>query len=139
MSPHHLRLLADSAMKAHFNTDEIIFREGEPANGFYLIQKGKVVLESHVHDKAYTVVDVLGTGDVLGWSWLFPPFLWHFNARALVPTEAIFIYATPLRDEGNFDHELGYELLKRMAEVMLARLQALRRHLLSISAEVGKP
>jgi CRP-like cAMP-binding protein len=77
-----------------------------------------------------TRIQTVGPGDVLGWSWLFPPYFWHFNARVLQPTVAIFFYATPLREECESDHELGYELFKRMAEVMLTRLQATRRQLL---------
>jgi CRP-like cAMP-binding protein len=117
-------------MPAHFTTGEMIFKEGDPANRFYLIQKGKVALECYTKEKGETLIQIISSGDVLGWSWLFPPYCWHFNARALEPTEAIFVYATPLREECESDHELGYELFKRMAEVMLARLQATRRQLL---------
>jgi CRP-like cAMP-binding protein len=136
LSPHHLRLLADCAMAAHFTTGELVFKEGDPANRFYLIQKGKVALECYARQQGETLIQLLGSGDVLGWSWLFPPYSWHFNARALEPTEAIFIYATPLREECEFDHELGYELFKRMAEVMLTRLQATRRQLLHRSGRL---
>jgi CRP-like cAMP-binding protein len=55
--------------------------------------------------------------------------LWHFDALALEPTETIFLYGTPLREECETDHELGYELFKRMARVMMQRLQATRRRL----------
>ena len=130
LSPHHLRLLADCAMPARFSTGELIFKEGDPANRFYLLQKGKVALEWYAKDKGEALIQIISSGEVLGWSWLFPPYCWHFNARALEPTEAIFIYATPLREECESDHELGYELIKRMAEAMLTRLQATRRQLL---------
>ena len=130
MSPHQLRLLSDCAMAEQFHAHELIFREGDPANRFYLILKGKVALESHAADGQRVRIQTIGEGEVLGWSWLFPPYFWHFDARALEPTEAIFIYGTPLREECESDHELGYELMKRMAEVMMRRLQATRRHLL---------
>ena len=130
MSPHQLRLVSDCAMPAQFDAGELIFREGDPANRFYLILKGRVALESYIKDKGTTEIQGIGAGDVLGWSWLFPPYFWHFNARALYPTEAVFIHGTPLRDECESDHELGYELMKRMAEVMVTRLQATRRQLL---------
>jgi CRP-like cAMP-binding protein len=141
LSPHHLRLLSDCAMSAHFTAGELIFKEGDPANGFYLIQKGRVALECYAKQPGETLIQLLYSGDVLGWSWLFPPYCWHFNARALEPTEAIFIYASPLREECESDHELGYELFKRMAEVMLARLQATRRQLLrptSLEEKIAK-
>jgi CRP-like cAMP-binding protein len=133
LSPHHLRLVRDCTMPAHFTTDELIFKEGDSANRFYLIQKGRVALECYTKDKGNTVIQIIGSGDVLGWSWLFPPYSWHFSARALEATDAVFIYATPLREECESDHELGYELLKRMAEIMLIRLQATRRQLLRLS------
>ncbi len=129
LSPHHRRLLASCAMFVKFQPGEQIFREGDPANRFYLIQKGKVSLESCVRDQGLTHVQTIGSGDVLGWSWLFPPYSWQFDARALEPTEAVFFYATPLQTECEADHDLGYELLRRMADVLLKRLQAVRRKL----------
>ncbi len=130
ISSHQHRILSDCAMAMYFNPGEVIFREGDPANRFYLIEKGTVALESYVEGRGMTPIQTIGVGEALGWSWLFPPYFWHFDARALEPIEAIFLYATPLREECECDHELGYELLKRMAEVMLTRLQATRRQLL---------
>jgi len=132
MSEHQLRILSDCAMQAHFNPNEVIFREGEPADRFYLIQKGEVALEAYVKDKGNTLVQKIGAGDVLGWSWLFPPYFWHFTARALEPTDAVFIYAKPLRDECESDHDLGYELMKRIAQVIMQRLQATRKKSLGL-------
>jgi CRP-like cAMP-binding protein len=117
-------------MVTRFNAGETIFREGDPANRFYLILSGKVAVESYVREQGFKVIQTIGTGEVLGWSWLFPPYYWHFDARAVESTEALFFYGTPLRTECETDHELGYELLKRMAEIMLQRLQATRRQLL---------
>ena len=132
MTPHQVRLLSDFALPITFLAGESIFREGEPANRFHLIQSGKVALESYTHDKGNVIIQVLGSGDVLGWSWLFEPCHWHFNARALEPTDAIFIYGTPLGEECEGDHELGYELLKRIARIMLERLEAMRKQLLAL-------
>jgi CRP-like cAMP-binding protein len=130
LDPHQRRILADCAMEKTFEAGELIFREGDPANRFYLILDGKVVLESYVQDRGRVEIQTIGAGDVLGWSWLFPPYYWQFDARAVQPTKAIFFYATPLREEAENDHELGYELYKRFAEIMLKRLQATRRRLL---------
>jgi CRP-like cAMP-binding protein len=136
LSPHQYRVLADCAMQTHFRANETIFREGDPANRFYLIQTGKVSLESFVKDRGCVQVQTIGPGDVLGWSWLFPPYYWHFNARSIEPTDAIFIYATPLREECESDHELGYELMKRLAEVMMKRLQATRWKMLALPGKL---
>jgi len=136
MSPHHLRLLADGAMPARFAANELIFREGDPANRFYLIQKGSVALESVVKHKGRVSIQVIGAGEVLGWSWLFPPYFWHFDARALGPVDAVFIYGTPIREECESDHEFGYELMKRLSSIMLKRLQATRCKLLGNALEL---
>jgi signal-transduction protein with cAMP-binding, CBS, and nucleotidyltransferase domain len=73
LSPHHLRLLSNCAVLASFTTGELIFKEGHPANCSYLIQKGKVALECRGKD-GDTLIQIIGSGDVLGWSWLFPPY-----------------------------------------------------------------
>jgi CRP/FNR family cyclic AMP-dependent transcriptional regulator len=130
LSLKHLQTLADNAMQSQFKAGELIFREGDPANRFYLIQSGQMVLESCLKDRPAVRIQTIGAGDVLGWSWLFPPYYWHFDARALEPTSAIFFYGTRLREECEKDHDLGYELMKRVAGVMLQRLQATRRQLL---------
>jgi CRP/FNR family cyclic AMP-dependent transcriptional regulator len=95
----HIRLLTDCAMRAHFRAQEVIFREGETANRFYLIESGKVALESAQEiGPAPVVIDTIGPGDLLGWSWIFSPQTWHFTGRAVEPTKAIFFYGTILRE-----------------------------------------
>jgi len=134
LSPHQCRILTDCAMFTTFEPGEMIFREGDPANRFYLIRNGRIALESRTGTGRATVIQTVGSGEIMGWSWMFPPYYWHFDARAVEPTEAIFFYGTPLRTECESDHELGYELLKRMAEVMMRRLQATRQQLLKLNS-----
>ena len=114
MNAHYIRLLSDCAMATGFAKDQVIFRGGETANRFYLIERGKVVLESEP-DAGGTpvIIDTIGAGDLLGWSWIFPPFIWHFTARAVQPTSSIFFYGTILREYCDKDPTLGYELFKR--------------------------
>src|SRR6266487_2644011 len=131
ISEHHIRLLADCAMRSHFKAGHVIFREGESANRFYLIEHGKVALESSTLGEPVKIEEI-GDGDLLGWSWLFPPYAWHFTSRALVHTTAIFFYGTVLREYSEQDHSLGFELFKRMSAVMLRRLQAARQKLLNV-------
>ena len=135
LSEHHVRLLADCAMQTHFEVDQVIFREGETANRFYLIESGEVVLESTEASDTPVTIEIIGPGDLLGWSWLFPPYIWHFSARATQPTSAIFLYGTVLREYLEKDPVLGYELFKRMSEVMTRRLQSARTRLLEIYAK----
>jgi CRP-like cAMP-binding protein len=112
-------------MRRHFQPGELIFREGDMANRFYLIESGRVAIEAQAQGKPVKVQSI-GAGEVLGWSWLFPPFLWHFDARAEEETDALFFYATPLREHCEVDHALGYELMRRVAQIVIGRLHATR-------------
>ena len=132
LKPEHQQTLTESAMRMFYKPGEFIFREGDPANRFYLIESGRVQLESQRKDQAPVGLQVINAGDVLGWSWLFPPFYWHFDARALEPTTAIFLYGTRLREKCDQDHDLGYELMRRMASIVINRLQATRQQLLTV-------
>jgi CRP-like cAMP-binding protein len=134
MDATQLALLTDCAMVSHFKHGQIILREGEIANRFYLIETGKVVLQSGETFGDPVVIETIGAGDLLGWSWMFPPYSWHFTARAIEPTEAIFFYGTILREYCERDPSLGYDLFKRLAPVMLRRLQAARKKMLAIHA-----
>jgi CRP/FNR family cyclic AMP-dependent transcriptional regulator len=127
--PHHARLLRDAARRVHFDAAEVILSEGEPADGLYLIQTGKVQLEAHTHGSGLAPVQTIGAGEVMGWSWLFPPYFWHFGARALEATEVLFINGLPLRNECESDHDFGYELMKVISQLILPRLQVTRKHL----------
>lgn len=138
LRPEHVEILAQYAMESGFAADQMIFREGEMANRFYLILHGRVALETTTSAGKPLVIDSTGAGEVLGWSWLFPPYCWHFSARALEPTKAIFFYGTWLREQCEQDHDLGYELVKRMAEVVIQRLHATRRQLAASVANQAK-
>ena len=92
-------------------------------------------MEAHAREHGLTPIQFVEDGEVLGWSWLFPPYYWHFDARAVEDTDAVFFYGTPLREECEADHDLGYEMVKRVAEVMLNRLEATRRHLVERARE----
>ena len=129
LAPQYLALLAEVAMLKEFAKDELIFREGDPANRFYLILDGEVALTSTLPQSGSVPLQTIGADDVLGWSWLFPPYYWHFDARATKPTKAIFFYGTWLRDSCERDHDFGYEMMKRMAAIIIQRLQAARKRL----------
>ena len=131
MNHAQLALLTDCAMATHFKKRQTILREGDFANRFYLVESGKVVVESGADFNEPMVVEMIGPGDLLGWSWMFHPYVWQFTAKAIEPTTAIFFYGTILREHCEKDHSLGYELLKRMSVVMVKRLQAARREMLS--------
>ena len=139
MNAHYVRLLSDCAMATRFEKDQVIFHAGETANRFYLIESGKVVLESAADaGSAPVIIDTIAAGDLLGWSWIFPPYIWHFTARAVEPTSSIFFYGTILREYCDKDSRLGYELFKRMSEVMMRRLQSARSELLKAMGEIRR-
>ena len=129
LNARHLQLLTDSALEMRFEAGQTILAEGAPANRFYLILEGKVVLESEMADRSMLPIQTLGPGDDLGWSWLFPPYSLLLSACALEPTRTIFFYGTRLREQCEQDHELGYQLMKRIAEVATMHLEATRRQL----------
>jgi CRP-like cAMP-binding protein len=131
LNPHQLQLLTDSALEMKFETEQTIFAEGSPANRFYLILEGKVVLESETEERGVMIpIQTLGPGDDLGWSWLFPSYSLHFSARALEPTRTIFFYGPRLREQCEQDHEMGYQIMKRIAEVATQSLGATQRRLM---------
>lgn len=132
MKHAQLALLTDCAMTSHFQKREVLLRQGEFANRFYLIESGSVALESRADPDEPVLVDTITAGDLLGWSWMFPPYVWHFTARALEPTSALFFYGTILREYCERDHSLGFELLKRATAVMSRRMQRARDRMLAV-------
>lgn len=133
LSADHLDALTDCAMQTEFHNDDLIFHQDDVANRFYLIKEGRVALETDSPGHGIIRIQTLGADDTLGWSWLFPPYVWRFSARALEPTRAIFFYGTWLRARCEQDAHLGGELMRRTAQVVVERLQATRLQLVEIS------
>jgi CRP-like cAMP-binding protein len=129
MSPEHLDLLAAGASEAKFEAGTTLFREGQPAGQCFLIQSGRAALEAHEPANGTMAIETLVPGDVLGWSWLFPPFTWHFRASALEPTKALVLNGGHLLVVAEDDKSFGYEIMKRVAQVVIHRLQSTRRRL----------
>lgn len=127
-----LDLLAGCGVNMRFSAGETIFREGEPADHFYVLRQGRVALEMEVVGKPPFVVTMLGAGEVLGASWLFPPHRWQFEAIALEDTAAVALDAACLRAKCDGDPALGYRLVQRFAGLLVRRLQATRLRLLDV-------
>jgi CRP/FNR family cyclic AMP-dependent transcriptional regulator len=129
--PEHLfETLAACAGRQSFAADEMIYHEGDPADEFLLVKTGKVAVEIFASQRGSLIVQTVSAGEVLGWSWLFPPYRRRFDARALKPTEAIVMNAVCLREKTETDYRLGYELLKRFSKIVVTRLQATRLQLI---------
>lgn len=133
----HLALLTRGATELRFDKDQVLFTQGQPANRFYLIQEGIVALEAHDPCGCTALVQVLGSGEVIGWSWLFQPFTWNLTARAIEPVRVIALDGAHLLACAEENHDFGYELMKRVAQVLIHRLQATRHRLVEAeSAEI---
>ncbi|MBZ5514159.1 MAG: cyclic nucleotide-binding domain-containing protein [Acidobacteriia bacterium] len=130
LEDRHLDLLVGCACNVRFDAGQFILREGEEANQFYLIRHGKVALEVLAPGHGPIIILTLGEGEVLGWSWLVPPYRWRFDARAVELARAIALDGKCLRTKSEEDHDLGYELLKRFAHIIEKRLAATRLQLL---------
>jgi CRP-like cAMP-binding protein len=135
MRPEHLQLLAGCASNVRFEAGGFILREGEEANEFYLIRHGRVSLEVYSPQRGPINIQTLAEGEILGWSWLVPPYHWTFDARAVETTVAIALDGKCLREKCQSDSLLGYELLKRFAQVIVKRLESTQFKLLDIYAD----
>jgi CRP/FNR family cyclic AMP-dependent transcriptional regulator len=131
-SAAHRQLVAGCARNHRYDAGEYLFREGGPANEFFLIRHGQVALEILSPGQPPIVFTTLGAGEIVGASWLFPPYRWMFDARAVVLTRSIAIDAACLRDKCEADHDLGYEMMKHFLPILVQRLHATRLQILDV-------
>ncbi|MBZ5685708.1 MAG: cyclic nucleotide-binding domain-containing protein [Acidobacteriia bacterium] len=134
LDPGFTSLMVGCAKNVRFNRGDYLFREGDPADQFYLIREGKVAVEIFAPQRTPIIVSTLGEGEILGWSWLLPPYQWKLNARALEYLRAIALDGKCLRNKCEQNHDLGYEVLKRFARIIEQRLEATRMQLLDVYA-----
>jgi CRP/FNR family cyclic AMP-dependent transcriptional regulator len=128
-----LRRITECAVRVEeFPPDRVIFQAGGVARVLYLLRRGDVALEVVAPGSSTRIVATLSGGDALGWSWMFPPYRWAFDARALTSTEAIVLDGEKLRRCAEADHELGSQVVWRVAREMADRLQATRLQLLDL-------
>lgn len=139
LAPESIELISRCARNVAFDPGERLLEEGRPATTFFLIHRGHVALEIHQAGRGALVIETIGPKGTVGWSWLFPPYRWHFDARAIDAVGAIAIDGACLRERAEGDPMLGYQLLGTFASVMLDRLQATRLRLLDLygDADVG--
>jgi len=132
LEPDELALLAGCAGNVRFAAGEQIFRRGDPADAFYVIRHGSVALETFVPGRGAVMIETIEAGEVLGWSWLFPPYRQHLDARALTVVRATGFDGKCLREKCEADPKLGYDLMSRFAQVLIERLQWTRVRLLDL-------
>jgi CRP-like cAMP-binding protein len=131
------QVIAGCARNMRFQPGEYLFRHGEPATELYLIRHGQVALEIATPGGAGVVFATEGEGEIVGMSWLIPPYRWRFDARAVEPVRAIGIDAECLRRKCEADHHLGYELMKRIVPQIVHRLDEARLQLLDVYGKRG--
>lgn len=132
LAPEYIELLTGCASNVRFNAGDLVCKAGTEANQFYIIRTGKVAVEVNLPQLEPMVIETLEDGDVLGWSWLFPPYRWNFDSRAIVLTRAIALDGKCLRGKCDEDHDLGYVLMTRFSSIMVDRLRATRLQLLDL-------
>ena len=127
---------AESLEKVRLETTDFqfLFREGDSADHFYVLRRGRVAVEAHT-PACGVVLDTVDEGEVVGWSWMVPPYRWAFDARATLDSSAVAFDAACLRAKCDADPVVGYELMKRFVMVMDHRLQSARVRLLDLYGE----
>jgi CRP-like cAMP-binding protein len=128
----HLATLVGCTANVKFEAGDFLFREGSPADRFFILRHGRVSLEIFVPGRGAVTIETAEPGDVVGWSWLFPPHQSRFDARALTLVRALSLDGTCLRGKCESDTALGYALIKRFAQLLIRRLEATREQLLDL-------
>jgi len=130
-------LLAGCATLTRVEGGEFLFREGEVARAFYVVRRGAIAVASITPHEGLVVIQTVSDGDVLGWSWLLPPFRWHFGAYAIEPTSLVALDATCVRKKCEDDARFGYQIMRRFAQVMASRLEATHLQLMNVYENRG--
>jgi CRP-like cAMP-binding protein len=132
LSSDHRATIAGCARNVVLEEGAYLMREGRPADAFYVVRHGSVALETYVPRHGPMVIETMHEGDLVGWSWLVPPHVTSFDARATSELHAIAFDGICLRGKADADPELGYALLKLFAPVIVERLQHTRVRLLDL-------
>ena len=132
MDKRFLDIVVGCAKNVRFEAGQYLFHEGEPADQFYLVRHGRLALQITSPGRGALTFQTLGEGEIVGISWLIPPYRWAYDAKALELTRAIAMDAACLRGKCEADHDLGYDMMKRFMPVLIQRLQAMRLQILDV-------
>jgi len=135
LAPAYRRMLAGCGRNVVFKAGDLVFREGDESHKFYLLRAGKVALEIRVPGRGAIILQTVNEGEVLGWSWMVPPYKKQYDARAVELTRAIAFDGACIRKKCEEDPKLGYEFFKRFAVLIAQRLSAARLQLLDMYAK----
>lgn len=132
LDPRLIELAAGCARNVRFEPGQYLYREGESADRFYTLRHGKVSIEVYSPQRGPITLQTVSPGEVVGWSWLFPPYRCMFDARALEVVRATQFDGACLRTKCESDPALGYALMKRLAHIVSQRLETTRLQLLDV-------
>lgn len=132
LTSEQIDALAKCGSTIEIASQHFLFQQGEDATHFYLIQKGKVAIELSSPPRGILSIQTLSEGDLLGWSWLYPPYRWRFDALATEDVQVITFESQSLREAMVKDHELGYVIMKEVIKSMGQRLESSRLQLLDM-------
>lgn len=133
MKKDYIDFIAGCAGNVHFRNGQFVVLRGKPATHFYLLRKGHAALEVDAANKT-VVIQTVSAGNVIGWSWLEPPFEWQYDVRAVEDISAVAFDATCVREKCDADPVFGYEMYKRFIRVVINRLMATRVQLTDMYA-----
>ena len=123
----YIKFLANSAVELRIKEGDALFQQGKHADKFYLLRNGQVSVQVPAIVGPTLELQVMGEGQLLGWSWLIPPYRWNFQAIALEDSDLLEFDGSAILARCEEDPEFGYELLKRFAALMSERLDAARQ------------
>jgi CRP/FNR family cyclic AMP-dependent transcriptional regulator len=132
-----LALVAGCAKNVSLAAGQYLCREGDAADQFFVVRRGRVAIEVHGPAAGTMVLDTADEGDVVGWSWLVPPYRSTFDARAAEATGVVSFDGACLRGKCEEDAHLGYQLMQRVTQVMNGRLEAAQMRLLDLYGAIG--
>ncbi len=131
MADDDLAFIAGCATNVHLDAGTFLLHVGEPAQEFFVLRSGRVALELEAANKI-NVVQTVGPGQLVGWSWLVPPYTWHYDARAGTPVSAIRFDAVCVRNKCETDPAFGFRILQRLSRLIVERLMATRMQLADV-------
>jgi CRP-like cAMP-binding protein len=137
VGPTYRALIAACGKNVQFRTGQLLAKTGDQADNFFAIRHGRASIELHSPERGSLILQTVDAGDIVGWSWLFPPYLWKFDVRAVEDVRAISFDGACLRGKCESDPAMGYEFMKHFAQVFIERLESARLQLLDLYGSTG--
>lgn len=138
MQAEYVDLIAGCGRNIVFKPDEWLAREGDMADEFYVIRAGRVAIEAEFPGRGWVTLQTVDAGEIVGWSWVFPPYKWTFDLRARETVHVVALDGKCLRTKCQADKAMGYELMQRFSRIMAERLRAARLQMMDIYGDAPR-